>query len=172
MSSPHFPILSVPNTRLDSTISQRTWTDIAWFSSLFEPSPWDSGSVRLWRWDEWPGPEDAGCLEFALQRQHFLDSLEAEFGSPVTSLFNQVSEDVRTTAQLLIPQHPGSDAWNAPTTAVWSAAWAAGLCASFAYTSWPVPDDFREEWIWLQSGHWPCGYEEESGIGPRRLLVM
>jgi hypothetical protein len=191
---PRFRVRTVANTRLDHRIGavtlgefERELAEVAWFAHLGEPSPWDSGCVRISAWEQWPGPENALGEAFGLAFQDLCDGIfaacAAAAGDHLQVLFDRVYAAVRNRARAAVPSDdPDQDAWHAPTQCAWDAGYVAALIACVLACGWPVPEDLAEVWNWYEAGHWPSGFSGEPGddpvdrdgkhlVFPRRLLV-
>jgi len=185
-------VRTVANTRQDRRITaqspdefERELHEVAWFAHLGERSPWDGNCVRIFAWEQWPGPENAlgEAFSYAFQETH--DRVFA--ASPLAAadlqmVFDRGHAAVMSRARTAVPFDPVKDAWHAPTQRVWQAAYAAGLIMCVRAGGWPVPEDLVEKWSWYEAGHWPSGFVSDpadrpgdrSGnqlTFPRRLLV-
>jgi hypothetical protein len=132
---------------------------------LGAPTPCDAGVERLRDWDEWGGPEteDSGA---------YMRLLSA-FGNPVERAARglhrpEIEADTRALGELVrarvtevLPEPPDQDPWHGPTAAATEVAWIAGQVRSHAALGWPVPDDLRSRWGWIEAGHWPCALRGE-----------
>jgi hypothetical protein len=189
---PTFPVRTVANTRRDRQIAARSPEEfereldrVAWFAHLGERSPWDGNCVRMFAWDQWPGPENALGEAFGFASGETRNRIFA--ASPLAAddlrlLFDRGHAAVMSQACTAVPYEPNQDAWHAPTQCVWGAAYAAGLIMCVLASGWLVPDDLAEEWNWYEAGHWPAGFAshpaDRSGnrdpdqlTFPRQLLV-
>jgi hypothetical protein len=191
IASPLFPVRTVANSRLSRQITahsldefERSLGKVAWFANLGQPSPWDEGCVRIYAWDQWPGPNKGVAEALAFMAQDFYDRIFA--ASPLgadalKALFDRMHEIVMDHAHTAVPFDPEQDCFHAPSQCVWHAAYDAGLIACVLASGWPVPDDLVEEWNWFEAGHWPASFAHEPGDNPymngdevtfpRRLLV-
>jgi hypothetical protein len=146
---------------------------VPWFANLGRPTPDDAGVQRMAAWEDWPGPEEPTVAEMSLRHQELYDRIMAEAGDhqpELADLWGRIHAAVFRRAAHAVPFDPAQDAWHGPTTAVWVAAWAAGLIGLCLQTGRPVPPELREQWGWYARGHWPSGYASVRGkIGP--LLV-
>lgn len=55
----------MPITKLDnlSLAEFADWlTTIPWFEAIGRPSRWDKSVKRIWKWQQWPGPEYPGVV--------------------------------------------------------------------------------------------------------------
>jgi len=149
---------------------------IPWFSRIGQPLEAQAGVERLRGWEDWPGPHDRGVDELFWRQQRMYDALLEEAGAArpeLLALWDQIQQTVLRAAAADVPFDPDQDCYHAPTTAVWTASWTAGLVGWCRYLRRPVPDDLAEQWRWLQQGFWPAGYawvDEQGRTGP--LLVL
>jgi hypothetical protein len=154
---------------LDAFLAQLE--EVEWFSNLGAPTPPDARVVRMLDWDDWPGPEEPAVEKLTYQQQELLDRIMAETNESeeLGALWDRVYETVFQRASPRVPYDPDQDAWHAPTAAVWSANWTAGLVALCLRTGRELPPELREQWRWFIRGHWPAGYA--SLDDPGWLLV-
>ena len=149
---------------------------VPWFRSLGEPTSSDSDIERLQRWEDWPGPEEPSVLELSTEHQALFDDLMATAGKhqeDLSSLWQRIHAIVFRVARSAVPYDPSKDAWHAPSSAVWQAAWTAGLIGLCLHTGHAIPQRLDEQWKWFIRGHWPAGYaNSDSEEGPGRLLVF
>lgn len=134
---------------------------VPWFCNLGHPIPADAGVERIFAWDEWPGPEEPAIGELHFLQQEIYDQIMAEAGEQrpaFTELWDRIHAAVFRRATSVVPFDPNRDAWYGPTTAVWHAAWTAGLVGLCLHTSRPIPPELQEQWSWFIRGHWPSGY--------------
>lgn len=144
---------------------------IPWFSNIGKPMPPDAGIERIYRWEEWLGPEMPGNTRLHDQQQALYDSLMEEAGDEkeaLVALWSRVHAAVLRAAAPKVPYDPNQDCYHAPTLAVWQAAWTAGLVGLCLALGRPVPPELQEEWEWFVRGHWPSGY---ASLGVRTLEV-
>lgn len=146
---------------------------VPWFRNLGRPTPEDAGVERLAAWEDWAGPEEPTVVEMSLRHQELYDRIMAAVGDrrpELDELWDHIHAAVFRRATPAVPFDPAKGAWHGPTTAVWVAAWAAGLIGLCLATGRPVPPELREQWDWYARGHWPAGYSSVRGkLGP--LLV-
>jgi hypothetical protein len=86
--------------------------------------------VRIFAWNQWPGPENALGEAFGLASGETHDRIFA--ASPLAAddsrlLFDRGHAAVTSRARTAVPYDPRKDAWHAPTQSVWQAAYVAGL---------------------------------------------
>lgn len=149
---------------------------IPWFSRIGQPQEPEPGVERLRGWEDWPGPLAPAVDELFRRQQALHDQLLAESGAARPQLldsWSQVHRTVLEAAASRVPYDPDQDCFHAPTAAVWTAAWTAGLVGWCGYLRRPVPADLAEQWRWLQWGCWPAGYawvDDQGRTGP--LLVL
>lgn len=187
--APWFSVRTIANTRRDRRVTaqspeefERELSEIAWFRHLGEPSRWDSGCVRIFAWDQWPGPENALGEAFALAQQEVHDRIFAA-SQLVADDLRMLFDRGQSAVMDRVPFDPyEGDSWHGPSACVWNAAYTAGLMMCVLANGWPVPDDLVEQWNWYEAGNWPTGFaadptdgpDDRSGehlIFPRRLLV-
>lgn len=90
----------------------------------------------------------------------------------LSALWDRVHAAVFHAASPKVPYDPREDAWHGPTTAVWQAAWTAGLIALCMKTGQRIPSDLQEQWAWFVRGHWPSGYARlDTNDEPGPLLL-
>jgi hypothetical protein len=149
--------------------------NMPWFANVGKPLPAGKTAKQLRGWEEWPGPEEPAIFELSERQQALHDALLAgaeKRRKDLSRLWEQVREIVFRRACLTVPYDPEQDAWHAPTSAVWQAAWAAALVAWSICLACPIPAELQEQWDWFARGHWPSGYttvSAEDRVGP--LLV-
>jgi len=146
--------------------------EIPWFASLGERVAHSANVRTIASWDDWPGPEDEGVMEIHSRQQSLygslLDSAKDKRGS-AERLWEDIHKVVFRLGSKAIPYEKDKDAWHAPTTALWQAAWTAGLVGVCRLLGQVVPDDIQEQWEWYRRGHWPCALEERMG---NKVLVI
>jgi hypothetical protein len=146
---------------------------IPWFSNLGKPISPPSNVKQISSWDQWPGPEDESGLEIALRHQSLYDAIfsrEKDSLSVGEEMWKKIHDIVIRVASQKVPFDVNKDAWHAPNSAVWEAAWTAGLVGVLLFLGQEIPADIEEQWNWFQAGHWPYGLEEDRA-GSKRLLV-
>ena len=122
------------------------------FSNVGLPTP-NTGNPRIFQWDAWLGPEDPGSFAIALRQQELHDGLvlpeaEQEWHASLKLVLDHVTT--------LIPYDPDADAWCAPTTAAWGAAWTFSLERLHDASGIQLPADISAQLVWYERGHWPC----------------
>jgi len=145
---------------------------VPWFANLGRPISPTSHVRRIFGWDGWPGPEDDAVVKLHSRHQALYESILGDAKDKHLSaeeLWKNIHEVVFRVASQKVPYHANRDAWHAPSTAVWQAAWTAGLVGLYHLLEQKVPDDLEEQWQWYREGHWPCALEE--GTGNERLVV-
>jgi hypothetical protein len=147
---------------------------IPWFSKVGQALPAVTTAKQLRRWDDWPGPEEPAIFELSARLQAIYDAMaeSAVRRDELSRLWDLVHQIVFRLACPAVPYDSEQDAWHGPTTAVWQAAFTAGLIAWCVRLRRPVPAELHEQWSWFVLGHWPSGYTAMLGddqIGP--LLV-
>jgi hypothetical protein len=148
---------------------------IPWFCNIGRSAAEDSECCRIHRWEEWPGPADPAVSDVHMRQQAlFEDTMNAagNHREELQALWHRIHAVVIAAAAATVPFDPQQDAWHAPTTAVWHAAWTAGLVALCRQCGRPIPADLQEQWTWFSRGHWPCGYVGEESTHVPRLLVF
>ena len=164
-------MLEVPGPTLGDFLAQLE--AVPWFSSIGRPTAADAGAVRMSAWEDWPGPEEPGILELSLRHQDLYDRVLAEAGDQrpaLAELWEAIHAAVFQRAAPRVPYDPAGDAWHGPTTAVWQAAWTAGLIGLCLRTGRPIPLELQEQWAWFARGHWPSGYAAGCGDNGRLLV--
>lgn len=142
---------------------------ISWFGNLGNPILPRSGVEQIYRWEDWPGPEEPPILELSLRQQILYDSIMSDAGEQqgdLSALWDRIHAVVFRAAAPKVPYDPQQDSWHGPTTAVWQAAWTAGLIGLCLQLGRFVPPELEEQWIWFLRGHWPSGYAN-LGAGGR-----
>lgn len=150
---------------------------IAWFSSLGEPSPWDSALHRIGALHDWPGPESEEGGSLLGQMQSWHDGLFAVIGTyemgKVRSIVDGVSCRVAELAGRALPSDPVNDPYSAETGCVSGAWFSISILAGFLAIGWEAPDDLVELWCLFEAGHWPCAYSvSPDRVSPARLMVL
>lgn len=149
---------------------------IPWFRSIGKPLPPNTVAKPLQSWEDWPGPDQPAIIELSLRQQALYDEILACCAGrrdEVLRLWDHIREIVFSVAATAVPYDPMQDSWHGPTTAVWQAAWTAGLVGLCIHLQRPIPADLHEQWNWFVIGHWPSGYTEpweDDQLG--RLLVF
>jgi len=181
-TTPAFPVLTAANTRQDQPLGTLGLAEfecrvltVSWFAKLGKPSRWDRGCVRIFHWDQWPGPEHPPVAAAAQAAQTIHDAVFAAVGpwaaGALHGTFDRVHALVLERARTAVPFAGDQDAWHAPTQCVWDAAYWTALVACVLACGWAVPDDLVEVWNWYADGHWPSGFADEPGDGPGWQLV-
>lgn len=148
---------------------------IPWFSRTGIPDDQQNGAVFMTEWEQWPGPDDAGVQRIHHDQQALYDQIMSEGVDQLrvlTTTWEAVQATVLRVASSFVAFDPDADAWHAPTTAVWQAAWTAGLICLCLYLRKPIPDDLMEQWRWFLAGHWPAGYQTGPDGLPRNSLIV
>jgi hypothetical protein len=126
----------------------------------------DARVRRIHAWHEWPGPEDPLVMEMGDQQQALHDAKEAELDQ---EQWNEALRVVVSVANELVPYEEDQDAWYAPNTAVWCAAWTLALEEAHVAKNVPIPLALSAQLHWYEQGHWPCGLtalgSESSALG-------
>lgn len=86
-------------------------------------------------------------------------------------------ETFRKGMPLAVPNVPlfsfDQDAWHAPTSSVWSAAYATSAIACYLVYHKPIPKELGRVWQWVVRGHWPSGHiRPPEDDAPADLLVL
>ena len=148
---------------------------LPWFRNLGQPNPSDSRVKRIYRWEDWPGPEEPSVSELAFRQQALYDDLMRAAGEDreqLSAFWDRIHTVVFRVAAPAVPYDPQQDTWHAPTAAVWQAAWTAGLMGLCLQVRRPIPPDLLEQWEWFVRGHWPAGYASVSADGRLGLLLV
>lgn len=170
-----FNMEMAPKTQLsrldDFLLSLET---VSWFSNIGEPIMGSPDVPRIQTWAEWPGPDDVGVQELARSQQELYDEIAngGELSESLKRTWDHVHSSVLSRASSTIPFDPTKDAWHPPSSAVWQAAWTAGLIGLCLDCGRPVPKHLKEQWDWFLRGHWPCMYGSVSGDGRLGNLVV
>jgi hypothetical protein len=113
----------------------------------------NASNPRISQWDAWSGPEDPRALAIAMRQQELHDIVVSpEKEQEWDASLELVVDHVRT----LIPYDADEDAWYAPTTAAWSAAWIFSLEQFHDTSRIQLPADISAQLVWYERGHWPC----------------
>jgi hypothetical protein len=130
---------------------------IQWFARVRRPLEGSATRV-LADWTEWPGPSDPLVEAIHVRQQEIHDALLAEFEHPeeAEQEFQRVVNRVIQIAGGAVPFDEKADAWHAPTSAVWHAAWTAGLVALYQLAGRSPERDIAEQWQWFLGGRWPA----------------
>jgi hypothetical protein len=136
-----------------------------WFLNLGKPHPRDSEVVRIMRWEEWPGPEQAWGHWLGRYQSIVREHIEADYHSQraeLDELWDRIHGVVMTFASANVRLYdPAADSWYGPTACVWNAAYTACLVGWHLLLHRPIPERLAAEWAWYVDGHWPCDYAEE-----------
>jgi hypothetical protein len=101
---------------------------IPWFANLSKPSRLDSQALRMASWEAWPDPETPGSGLMAEAAEARRARLLAAGDPPmIEALWQRIHERVFMQAIACVPWKDDQDAWYAPNTAVFHAAWNAAL---------------------------------------------
>ncbi|HLN27892.1 MAG TPA: hypothetical protein VK395_09115 [Gemmataceae bacterium] len=147
--------------------------NIAWFGQIGQRLPASDKSQQIFRWEDWPGPEDPSVSSMADREQALYDEL-MEIASQQNKekgleFWNEVQDTVLRAVGTAVPYDPNQDTWHAPTAAVWGAIWTAGLVGLCRLLQHPVPQDQQAQWNYFLQGHWPCAWEGDYPEG--RMVV-
>jgi hypothetical protein len=149
--------------------------DVRWFASVGEPLSPDLGLTQLASWNDWPGPECPEVIELFLRDADLKAALLASDSSRIEELqhaFDVAHDTVLSAAANHVDFGPDKDAWHAPSTAVWQAAWVAGLVAMHLVLGRELPRDLAREWELFRAGHWPAGYADPVSEGKHRRILV
>lgn len=144
---------------------------VPWFSTISEPITDVPNVLRIRSWDEWPGPMDDGVEALNLRHGALYEELVRQ-DSSLKVIWDQIHAAVFRRATSAVPFDSTTDAWHGPTTAVWQAAWTAGLIGLCLASGHARPEDLQRQWEWFLRGHWPCGYERIMNDGEPGPLVV
>jgi hypothetical protein len=139
---------------------------VPWFSNIGRTTPPDAGVERISAWEDWPGPEEPAITELSLRHQALFDAIMEGAGeqrAALSELWDRIHAAVFRAAAPRVPYDPKQDAWHGPTTAVWQAAWTAGLMGLCLQTGRPIPQELLDQWSWFARGHWPSGFASQRG---------
>lgn len=148
---------------------------VPWFRHLGEPSPRDHQVARIRDWNEWPGPESPQVQDLGPRSQSWHDELIEGAGprkSEVEALWERIRQAVFEHACGAVPYDSEEDSWHGPTTAVWHAAWVAGVVGCSLLLGREIPSEAIDQWSWLVEGHWPCGYTYDPEQGESVVLMV
>jgi hypothetical protein len=151
----------------------RQLRSIPWFSNLGKPTSQPLLHKAIHCWEEWLGPEDNAVCEMHLRQQALYDSIleGANYRrNSLEELWRTIHDIVFGVAATAVPFDPGKDAWHAPNSAVWHAAWTAGLVGFCLALNRSIPEELQMQWTCFASGHWPCGWEGEFPKG--KLIIF
>ncbi len=157
-------MLEVPGPTVGDFLAQLE--TVPWFCNTGRPARPDATVERISAWEEWPGPEEPAIGELSFRHQDLYERIMAEAGqqrTALTGLWEAIHAAVFQRAASRVPYDAKQDAWHGPTTAVWQAAWTAGLIGLCLRTGRGVPPELQEQWSWYVRGHWPSGY---ASLGP------
>ena len=139
---------------------------IPWLKNVGQPSPLDRDVLRIYSWDEWPGPEEPGSeiqASLYLRWKEELTSDDPQGNLP--ALFEEIQSEVRALARSNVAYDDNQDAWYGPNASVWAAGWLAAVIGCRVARGKSVGEYNREdqwapaaEWHWFRHGHWPCTY--------------
>jgi hypothetical protein len=147
--------------------------DVRWFARIGAPT--DEGVPRLATWDDWPGPESPLVERIHLEQQELYDAIvisSAGGGAALEGVFDRIRQRVLALAGTTVPYEPNEDAWHPPTSAVWHAAWTAGLMALCISTGRTPPRALASQWEWFTRGHWPAAYSSDPPDGSAAAFVV
>jgi len=143
--------------------------NIAWFGQIGQRLPASDKSHQIFRWVDWPGPEEPSVFSIHDRQQALYDELTEtvpqQDKAAASEFWNAVQASVLRSASTAVPYDPGQDAWHAPTTAVGHAAWTAGLVGLCLLLQHPIPQDVQAQWNYFLQGHWPCAWEGDYPEG-------
>ena len=141
---------------------------VPWFENLGKPNAPASKVKWIHDWDEWPGPEDPQVGDANSRQQLLYDEIVSNAQGELAFIeqaWKQIHEVVLRAGASKTPYVPDKDAWYAPNSAVWHAAWTAGLVGLCLLVNRKVPDELQEQWRWFRLGHWPCAWEGDFPDG-------
>lgn len=139
---------------------------IPWFSNIGKPTPPEAGVERIYAWEDWLGPDEPGNSRLFEGQQRLYDSMMDGAGNEkerLAALWDRIHAAVFRAAAPRVPYDPNQDCYHTPSTAVWCAAWTAGLVGLCLASRRPVPPELQEQWEWFVRGHWPSGYASLGG---------
>jgi hypothetical protein len=144
----------------------RQLEEISWFAKIGEPLLATSPFKQIRSWEEWPGPEEFSVEQIGYRQQSLYDELmESGDSAELTRLWEKIHSIVFRDAKHRVPYDEREDAWHGPTTAVWDAAWTAGLVGLHLFLQRPIPADLQQQWTWFAEGHWPCDWDGDIPEG-------
>jgi hypothetical protein len=145
---------------------------IQWFSRLGKPTLESIPHKQIQSWEEWPGPEDVSVCAMHLRQQALFENILQESNQnrgSLEQLWRTIHDVVVRVAANSIPFDPCKDAWHPPNSAVWQAAWTAGLVGFCLLLNREISEELQVQWKCFASGHWPCGWE---GDFPKGKLII
>jgi hypothetical protein len=108
---------------------------------------------RISNWDGWSGPEDPAVYFIHERLQELHDRVVTENDE---TLWQTLLAEVLDFVKVTVPHDDNADAWHAPNTAAWQAAWTLLLHAWFVERGIEIPADLAAQHRWFLMGHWPC----------------
>jgi len=135
---------------------------VPWFAAIGTTTS-EPNIVAMASWDEWPGPDSAPVERVALEQQAMRDLLEQTHPDAMKDFDALVNRILAITSRR-VPFNSEEDAWQAPSTAAWHAAWTAALWAAHLKLKIQPPSALASQWRWLERGHWPAGYTESGAL--------
>jgi hypothetical protein len=138
---------------------------VPWFRNLGKPHARDCETVRINRWEDWPGPEAGYASWFGRWQSIVREQIEVSEParrSELDALWKRIERLVVERAALNVPLYdPHEDTWYGPTACVWGAAYTACLVGWHVLLNRQLPERLAVEWEWFTDGHWPCDYAAE-----------
>jgi len=136
---------------------------VPWFHNLGAPNDADAEVIRIHTWDEWPGPEDPGCMGSEYESEKWRERIfyDLSLGRDAVDLWNRIQyEMVIPLASKRVDYDEALDCYHAPNSAVWHAGWLAAVIGCRLLLGFGFADNALRQWDWFARGHWPFGYDE------------
>lgn len=139
---------------------------INWFSNIGRPLPEGADIKTISGWNEWLGPEEPSIAELNSRQQAlYVELMKDESSWQLAELWDRIHGIVFRSAKPKVPYDDERDTWHAPNSAVWHAAWTAGLMGLCIYLRQSVPSELAKQWKWFIEEHWPCDWEGTDADG-------
>ena len=185
LEAPRFVCYSLPAARRRAEPFPSTLDELyrrarfeALFDNLGKPSPDDDALVRIYDFDDWPGPEseETGSLDVEMQSFINTSTQALRVTSADLSGSRPLLDRLREQAAAKLALRPGEedDPYSPPTSCLAHFDVLLETIAAFLVLGWQVPEDLVELFLLYEAGHWPCGYSESIGSAsaPVKLLVL
>lgn len=124
----------------------------------------DPEVYRHFRWETWIGPESPSGYTYGNMTNAWCEQLVDNQGDLAQTLFRNTKKQVLEIARKNVPEFSeDQDSWHAPTVAVYSASFFAGLMVCAIAQNKVHPLNIEHQWTleyfwsWYVEGHWPSG---------------